>query len=230
VRTDASLPTMVRLPDAFCWTRFGPEAGQSSSAILVRKEQERIAHDGLFLWGIGNALGPSIRHLIEVVASPQVLFSPIKSVPRPEDLRPASVVAWTKAQTLDGTEFLLPARCLVISRQDMAAQKKVHYALVCHSSVSLLDRQSGGQLYLGTLRNLLSGNPVGASQVTAVVRAEPSQFVQGHPYEITLSAQLIPPYFIRLLQPLPIGDPSNLDPRWLGQFWRDVVHSLPPIS
>ena len=189
-----------------------------------------MAHRGLFLWGIGNALGPSIRHLVGTVASPQVLFSPIKSPPRAEDVRPASVVAWTKAQALDGTEFVLPTSCLVLSKRDCAGQKKVHYALVCYSSISLLEGKPCGRLHFEALRNLLSGSPVGASQVTAVVRIEPSQLLQGQPYEIALSAQLVPPYFVRLFEPVPIADPTNLNSRCLGRPWRDLVGYPHPIS
>jgi hypothetical protein len=69
------------LPDCFCWTRFGTEAGQAIVHILQRKEQERSANDGLFIWGIGNAIGPSIRELVRRTNRPEVLFSPIKSSP-----------------------------------------------------------------------------------------------------------------------------------------------------
>jgi hypothetical protein len=222
VRAD-TLPTSGPVPEAFCWTRFGPEAGQSSSDIFVRKEHERAANDGLFFWGIGNALGPSIRHLVERVASPSVLFSPIKGPPRPEDVRPASVVAWTRAQALDGTVFPVPPRCLVLSRGDTALPKRVHYALVCYSPTSLLERPSDGRLYFEALRNLLTGSPVGASQVTAVVKMERSVSEQGRAYDIALSAQLVPPYFVRLLEPVPITDPTNLNARCLGRAWRDIV-------
>jgi hypothetical protein len=44
------------LPEAFVWTRFGTEAGQTIDRILARKEAERIANGGLFLWGIGNSV------------------------------------------------------------------------------------------------------------------------------------------------------------------------------
>jgi hypothetical protein len=214
---------LIQVPDAFCWTRFGPEAGQSSNDILVRKDHERAAQEGLFLWGIGNALGPSIRQLIETNASPRVLFSPIKSHPRPEDVRPASVVAWTKAQALDGTEFDLPPRCLVLSRQDAAGQKQVHYALVCYSATSLMRTQPVGQLYFEALRNILTGSPVGASQVTAVVRREPCQLEHGRSYEIALAAHLVRPYFLRLRDPVAIVDPTNLNSRCLGRTLREVV-------
>ena len=51
---------LQELPTIFCWTRFGGEAGEPIEQILFRKEQERLANGGVFLWGIGNAVGPSI--------------------------------------------------------------------------------------------------------------------------------------------------------------------------
>jgi hypothetical protein len=205
------------VPDAFCWTRFGPEAGQSSSDILVRKEHERVAQNGLFLWGIGNALGPSIQHLVDTIATPTVLFSPIKSAPREVDVRPASVVAWTEAWALDGTFFPLPSRSLVLSRQDVAFPKRAHYALVCYSANSLLERRPGSRLDFDALRNILSGHPVGASQVTAVVRIARPAFRHGRAYEVVFSAQLARPYFVRLLSPVPV-DPLILNEQCLGNY------------
>ena len=39
------------LPSHFVWTRYGTESGESMGAILARKERERIAAAGCFLWG-----------------------------------------------------------------------------------------------------------------------------------------------------------------------------------
>ena len=71
--------TKVALPEYFCWTRFGTEAAEPIDSILGRKERERVANRGIFVWGIGNAIGPSIRELLRREAQPEVLFSPIKS-------------------------------------------------------------------------------------------------------------------------------------------------------
>src|ERR1700728_56037 len=37
----------VGIPDRFCWTRFGTEAGESIEHILNRKEEERLANGGI---------------------------------------------------------------------------------------------------------------------------------------------------------------------------------------
>src|SRR5258706_6602623 len=105
-----------RLPNLFCWTRFGTEAAEPIEAIISRKEQERISNDGLFLWGIGNAIGPSIAELLERALNPEVLFSPIKSAPKCKDITPAAIAAWTSAVALDGSPFDLPKHSLVTSR------------------------------------------------------------------------------------------------------------------
>ena len=87
----------IPLPQCFVWTRFGTEAGQSISDILRRKEKERAANGGIFYWGIGNAVGPSILELLRRTDEPEVLFSPIKSAPKRDDVTPEAVVAWTAA-------------------------------------------------------------------------------------------------------------------------------------
>src|ERR1700761_2672202 len=90
------------VPQCFVWTKFGTEAGQSISDILLRKERERSANGGVFYWGIGNAVGPSILELLRKSDEPEVLFSPIKSTPRRDDVTPQRVVAWTAAAGLNG--------------------------------------------------------------------------------------------------------------------------------
>ena len=192
----------MALPDHFCWTRFGTEAGQTAQAILHRKEQERSANNGVFLWGIGNSVGPGIKELARMCEFPEVLFSPIKSPPRTLDAAPECVVAWTVGETSDGTEFPLPYYSLVTSRLNTSSPKKTHYALVCYSSEPLYCSSSPHKLEFSALRNLLSGNPVGASQVTAIVRREATALSEGCLYDVPLRAHLVPPFFIRLHEPM----------------------------
>jgi hypothetical protein len=63
---------MRELPEAFCWTKYGAEAGEAASSILRRKELERLATGGIFLWGIGNAIGPSLEQLLGQACEPKV--------------------------------------------------------------------------------------------------------------------------------------------------------------
>lgn len=183
------------LPRAFCWTRFGSEAGEAIEAILARKELERLANDGCFYWGVGNALGPSIRALLALAEKPEVLFSPIRGRPRQIDVEPPAVTRWRHGRDLDGSLFRLPDRVIVTSR---SSRSRSHYALICQSSEPLVTGDHG-RLSLQTLRNLVSGNAVGSSQVTAVVR-RPAETHAGA-YVVALRARLVAPYFVRLCVP-----------------------------
>src|SRR5262249_38682912 len=144
------------LPECFCWTRFGTEAGQSPEQILERKEQERKANDGVFFWGIGNAIGPSMLELLRCTDSPEVIFSPIHSMPRREDAMPESVVAWSEAQTLSGDEYQLPQHSLITSRFAPLRPRAKHYALVCYSEAPVAIRACHERLQFSGLRNLLT--------------------------------------------------------------------------
>ncbi|HYR88437.1 MAG TPA: hypothetical protein VE422_30440 [Terriglobia bacterium] len=193
---------LMAIPERFCWTRFGTEAGQTIESILARKENERAANGGMFLWGIGNAIGPSFKELLRREANPQALFSPIKSPPKAEDVSPPAVAAWTRGETLDGKTYALPDHSLVLSRYDPAGTKRVHYTLVCYSSEPLRISESGDRIALDGLRNLLTGRPIGASQVTAVVESVMGCRHGASTYPIALRAQLVYPYFLRLLNPV----------------------------
>jgi len=208
-------------PDYFCWTRCGAEGGQTIDYIVHRKEQERVANKGLFLWGIGNPLGPSVKELLRRTAAPDVFFSPIKGAARRVDSSPQSVVAWTRAETADGLAWVLPANSLVTSRQDVTAPKETHYALVCFSKTPLEFRATGTQIAADKLRNILTGTPPGASQVTAIVQLGGSTDFRQRLYDVLFRAQLVSPYFIRLRQPTPIARPVNSD-----ATWSDLVQSV----
>jgi hypothetical protein len=206
------------LPKFFCWTRFGTEAGQSVEQIFARKEQERIANAGIFFWGIGNAIGPSILGLLRCTDSPEAVFSPIQSAPRREDAMPSSVVAWTQAQTLLGEEYRLPEQSLITSRFDIVRPRAKHYALVCYSENRIAVGLPSEQIQFAKLRNLLTSRPVGASQVTAVVQlsanAPPRKSLS---YEVAFRAQLTPPYLVSLRTPVPLPDCGN------EHGWAEIV-------
>lgn len=221
------MATDLHLPALFCWTRFGAEAGQPIDQILRRKEQERSANNGVFLWGIGNAVGPGIRELVRRCDSPEVLFSPIIGTARKEDVTPESVVAWTLGETHDGREYSLPSCSLVTSRQSVSSPKAAHYALVCFSGESLVPCSPGWTLAFNTLRNLVSGSQVGASQVTAVVARDSEALMKGRAYEVAFRAHLVYPYFIRLRQPVALSPLGGSDEDWAAaveSVWSQRVH------
>jgi hypothetical protein len=112
------------------------------------------------------------------------------------DVAPASVVRWREATTLIGDRITLPDTIRVTSRPSRS-----HYALVC-SVTDPLDTSHIGRLHFSELRNLASGHPLGASQVTAVVSREVDAVPdRGDGYVIALRARLVEPYFVRLAAP-----------------------------
>lgn len=188
------------VPPQFVWSRFGTEAGQEISDILRRKEGERKANSGIFYWGIGNALGPSITELLRTCESPEVLFSPIRSTPKKEDVMPGAIVAWTEAKGLDGTPHKIPDATLVTSRYTEGRAQ--HYALVCMSEAAIIASDAQGTVSLQSLRNILSGRPIGASQVTAVVSRDSDGQPKGTEYSVRFKAKLVYPYFVYLRSPI----------------------------
>ena len=170
--------------------------------ILARKERERRANGGLFLWGIGNAVGPGMRELLRRSSDPSVLFSPIKSRPRAADASPPRVAAWTAAETMDGQPYELPSGSVVTSRLDRDQPKASHYALVCRVERPLQPEEAGLSLDFCGLRNLTTGSCLGSSQVTAVV--ETTGDICGADrdrYPVAWRARLAWPYFVRLHEP-----------------------------
>jgi hypothetical protein len=173
-----------------------------------------LANGGLFFWGIGNAVGPSIAELTRILHKPEVLFSPIRSSPRRNDVAPAVVAAWSEATTMAGEPYALSAQSLITSRLDPITPRDVHYALVCYSDHSLFGAASEQKIVFRRLRNLLTKRPVGASQVTAVVRYDKTATETGAVYDVSFRALLVPPYFIRLRKPTPLSHPAKQHHDW----------------
>lgn len=193
---------------------MGVEAGEALDGILARKEVERTACDGIFYWGIGSAVGPGLAGLVAEVEAPEVLFSLIKSPPRAVDRRPSHVVRWAGGRGLFGERVELPDAACVTSRWNPLRPTTPRYALVC-ARESPLALDEHGELRVAQLRNLRSGAPVGASQVTAVVRRTDGtpDGAAGSTYPVALRAFLVWPYVIRLTEPAPpIAAKSSLEP------------------
>lgn len=178
------------IPSHFCWTRFGAEAGEDISQIVARKEIERQHNGGIFLWGVGNAIGRSLRELLHRNVVPEVLFSPIRSAPKHQDVQPSGTKIWSSAYDLMGRHCRLPEHSIVTSRV-----KQKHYALVCYSDEPLRLDFDGSTLAMADLSNILSGRRVGTFQITSVVR-----YTAGHggSYPIAMRATLVDPFFVAL--------------------------------
>ena len=202
----------MKLPPAFCWTKFGTEAGEAVSSIFRRKELERSRNSGTFLWGIGNSISPSISELIRVQPRPLLVFSPMLSAAAQADVNPAEVVLWTAALDLAGHAYRLPPYTVVTSGRGSHVFRRSHYALVCSSQASLLgDVARPSRVEPDLLRNLRTGSRLGASQVTAVVQAVGEGQDGPGRYSVAAVAELVYPYMVRLTNPVPV--PADLVPR-----------------
>lgn len=212
------------LPDIFCWTRFGTEAGETIEAILERKDRERRDTDGMFLWGIGNSVAPAMLELLQRVKRPEVLFSAIKSPPRRVDVAPAKLVEYRTGITMDGRRLDLPSTIHVHGGSG-TEKMNPRYALVCRSA-NRLALGDHGRLVFEELSNLLSGNSIGASQVTAVVRRREALGI-GRPYLVAMRAELCEPFFVRL------SDPVDLSARAFAPTqpsWRASLRKRAPAA
>ena len=191
---------------------MGIEAGESLERIVGRKERERLACGGMFLWGIGSSIGKALGTLLRLTANPQVIFSPILGAPRTVDARPGATARWTAGIGLDGTRMPLPGGSVVTSRWDPERPSTPRYALVCASDGPLA-LSDFGVVQFDALSNLASGAPVGTSQVTAVVRHVQRGLDGGaRRYSVALRARLTAPYVLRLTDPV-VGLPSGGPPR-----------------
>ena len=189
----------------FCWTKFGAEAGEEPEEILSRKEEERVANGGLFLWGIGNSIRPSLLALLDRTSHPVALFTPMLSPPAAQDRAPGAIYLWRSATGLDGEPFEIPVGSRVTSGLRGGRVPVHHYALVCRQDSSLTARPSDEEwLDDERLRNLRTGSRVGASQVTSVVERMPHGRHRRR-YRIAFSAQLVFPFQVILQDCVPIG-------------------------
>lgn len=190
------------IPEAFVWSRMGVEAGEELERIVRRKERERNAAGGTFLWGIGSSVGKAVTSLLGMTSTPEVIFSPILGAPRAVDSAPEATARWLAGVGLDGRQVRLPDAAVVTSRWDPARPQTPRYALVCSSDAPLA-LEDLGELSFEALTNLASGAPVGASQVTAVVRRAPAtSATRSRRYQVALRARLVTPYVLRLVDPV----------------------------
>lgn len=222
---------------------MGAEAGQPLEDIVQRKELERQSGAGVFAWGIGNSVGPAIKYAksAERISILETLFTPMKAAPKIIDASPRSVLLWLGYRAGDGEIELLPEHMLVTSRghSEAGEDKRGHYALICRSHRSLLEQAGEMAIDPNAARNLVSANPIGASQVTSVVRYRRSE-QQQNTYPVLFRATLTDAAFVRLAMPVSlVGDlyeryravcASRTKAQWLErlQSLRDeVVHQLP---
>ncbi|MCI1711394.1 MAG: hypothetical protein LKM39_14495 [Chiayiivirga sp.] len=209
-KASLALEERLGIPAVFCWTKMGSEAGQPLADIIRRKELERECGEGVFAWGIGNSVGPALKHAktAERVPVIEALFTAMKSAPKAIDVAPASVVLWLGYLKEGGDISPLPEHMLITSRghSETGEEKRAHYALMCRSSTSLMSRPVREAIDHRAVRNLVSSNPVGASQVTSVVRYRQAESGTAS-YPVLFRAELTAQAFVRLVMPVTLtGD------------------------
>ncbi|MFH1982977.1 MAG: hypothetical protein ABIL58_14140 [Pseudomonadota bacterium] len=200
---------MLKLPNAFCWTKMGAESGQSLEIILKRKDLERKSNDGIFIWGIGNALGDAVWKFVGDVKDPIVLFSKIKSNPKRIDVQPSKVFLWESYIDRQNNIHEIPKTALVLSRANSdKVLKKKHYALICKRD-NPIRREQWESLLFDNLKNYDSHkSKLGYSQVTAIVKTNGNPNLSDRKYDIEFSASLADPYFVKLMNPLDVPLPK----------------------
>lgn len=195
------------IPPVFCWTKMGTEAGQPLETILRRKELERRAGGGLFAWGIGNSLGVNTKLAQQEMKRNEVdvLFTPMRSAAKHIDIKPSQVLVWLDCLNENGEPTRLPSHMVVTSRGNLAQAggKRSHYALICNGHHDITIAANGGRIDANRARNFASLNPLGASQVTAVVRYQSSgDELPEKSYPVTFRAELHGAGFVRLASPV----------------------------
>lgn len=212
---------------------MGEESGETLETIIQRKEWERQMGSGMFIWGIGQSLGRNVEAVAKNMAPFPVKFSPMLSRAKQIDIAPSAVAMWTHWEDQAGNVRPLPAHLLVTSRATLPSgkEKKNHYGLICNSSQPL-QINNAGEIQHSRARNIFSNKPVGASQVTAVVKMVSDEASTGsRTYPVSFDAQLEYPYYVKLAKPRILSqDDVNAIKRVsaLGniQSWKSLVQRL----
>lgn len=191
-----------------CWSRMQAEAGQGLEAIVDRKEVERQAGCGLFFWGVGNPPALIAKALARANIPVRAVFSIMRSRPKSIDVAPTRTFGWRRYIDARGVVQSLPAHILVTSRADSpSGPKRSHYALMCRSDEPLALLR-GQRFDPDAYRNAGgTGARVGASQVTAMLRRVGEESSETH-YEENLTAWLTGGYWVRLVDPVALGEVS----------------------
>jgi hypothetical protein len=186
-----------------CWSRMQAEGGQQLNEIVRRKELERVANNGLFCWGVGNAPNRATAGLARDQVAVDVLFSIMKSRPKMVDIAPSTILIWRKFIDFDGRERALPRSSLVTSKgESLAGTKRSHFALFCRANSPLM-LGDFGSFDPNAYRNVGEiGGSIGASQVTALLRRVDSEDPDRASYRVNLKAKMVGSYWAKLADPI----------------------------
>ena len=178
------------------------EAGQSLEAIVTRKDLEREAGEGLFCWGIGNAPPRSLCDVVRRGPDIDVVFSMMKSRPKSSDVAPSGLIVWRSYFDYEGEERALPPSVLLTSGPK--AGGRAHYALMCRAGQALKLADLGAFDPTAYLNVSEAARPVGASQVTALLRRVAGE-QENAGYRINLRASLANSSWVKLGKPLELS-------------------------
>ena len=205
---------------------MGVHAGEPLDNIIRRKKLECEAGKSgedefadTFWWEVGDSRGPAIWiHLANRNANRnlEILFSKMRSVPRPEDSNPDECIVWTTYRVSNksgygGKQLSIPKNVIVSSgaKKKNGLKKEKSYALVC-SNLRRCEPSGVNQLYVDNMINLNRdgncGNRPGSSQTTCVVKYSQCAEAGGDPYPVEMRANLARPYFVELGTPTPLDD------------------------
>lgn len=176
------------------------ESGQDLDSIVRRKELERRTCGNIFFWGVGNAPSRYTQKLANAKLPIPVVFSVMRTAPKPRDVFPSGVFVWRSYVDNGGWVHPLPEGALVTSRVRDGGQPR-HYALMCESAEPLrLGDQ--GNFDPAAYRNLgEEGGQIAASQVT-ILAMKVAEERDDPPYKCGMRARLAGSYWVRLRDPL----------------------------
>ncbi len=198
---------------AVCLTKFGPESGETASAILARKELERksgkAAHANEFWWGVGErGTAESVRYLIEEYKAKSIIFVAVKDQTT-KGSAPPQVLVWRKYRTLASHQNIdIPENVLITSSAFTkdGKSKSNHFALVC-KSCDPIRAASIGRFANGHYKNLkksgkgyiLGRNKRGQRTTSPLVRCSSGAItVADCDSAIQFSAHFTVPYCVEL--------------------------------
>jgi Putative ATPase subunit of terminase (gpP-like) len=195
-------------PGSFIWSKIGDAySGEPIEGILARKEIERARNGGLFMWGSGVPLGPSLRSLLEIDKAPRVVITRTLHRRKPDEVQPdqsGSVWVWPNA-SVDGRPYRLPLHSIVTGQTKSGRM----WAMILSKDTQLMvPGEPAELLYRSELRTWPRDKELTDHSPTAVVRGEPRPAdappPADTPYQVLFTATLVPPYFVEMADPVEI--------------------------
>jgi hypothetical protein len=206
----------------FVWSKIQAEGGQPLKRIILLKESERAAGNGVFWWGVGNALGLAVDQYADKAGGTlPILFSKMKGAPRKGDTDPEFVSLWTEWEDRSGQIHAIPPHVLEWSR--WAADKKTHYALVCYSSIPLAISDHG--TFDPSQCHTPGGKHPAGSMVTTLLEDDLDANHSQGAYHRDFCASLVRPWQVKLVRPRKIS-PEAIRACPKGGSWQAFVDSI----